>query len=172
MAKTIRKFNEPLAEKIDEAGVRVLAHKLAGYQIQSTAAPQSPSVQPKLTPNLPDALSVLAHGQLKRLFYYRINIECGNGSVEQLVEDIDPIFWEADSKSVAIAFEQHCLDLEERYFAQCQQQLQSLKHCIRLRKKDIANLRQGRYPNLLPDFGRHYEHPIFEEDDRWIIEGR
>ena len=37
MAKTIRKFNESLSDKIDEAGMRVFAHKLAGHEISSTA---------------------------------------------------------------------------------------------------------------------------------------
>ena len=43
MAKTIRKFNEALSEKIDEAGIRVFAHKLAGYEVQSTATTQNVS---------------------------------------------------------------------------------------------------------------------------------
>jgi hypothetical protein len=43
MAKTIRKFNEALSEKIDEAGIRVFAHKLAGYEVKSTATAQNSS---------------------------------------------------------------------------------------------------------------------------------
>jgi hypothetical protein len=134
--------------------------------IVEEASPRSK--QPKLATSSLD-LSVLAHGQLKRLFYYRINIECGNGSVEQLVEDIDPIFWQADSKSVAIAFEQHSLELEERYLVQSQQQLQSVKRSIRLRKKYLSELVEGQAPQLLPDFARYYPVRIFEQDDRCIL---
>lgn len=171
MAKTIRKFNEPLSEKIDEAGVRVLAHKLAGYQIQSTAAPRHSYAQPKPTPGF-ESLSTLTHGQLKRLFYYRSNIDDGASTIEELVEDIDPVFWNADIASISLAFEQYCLDLEERALKVSQRGLNLRKRSIRLRKKDIANLQSGKILKLLPDFGKYYEQPMFEQDDRWIIEGR
>jgi hypothetical protein len=162
------KYKPSLLKAFAQAGLRIYLHKLAGFEVKSTAAPQSPSILPKLTPNIPDTLSILTHGQLKRLFYYRINIECGNGSVEQLVEDIDPIFWQADSKSVAIAFEQHCLNLEKDYVEFFDPRLKAAKRAIRLREKYIANLSSGSVAHLVPDFERYYHNPVFKEDDRWL----
>lgn len=46
IAKAIRKFNPDLAEQLDLIGVRTLMHKLAGYEVKSTA------VQPRTTSEL------------------------------------------------------------------------------------------------------------------------
>lgn len=128
--------------------------------------PANPSGQPKLNPSIAD-LSVLTITELKRLFQYRLSIESGSFVAQQLVEDIDPIFWEADFKSVAIAFEQHCLNLEENYVRLIEQDVKTTKRSIRLRKKYIATLSNGLMPSLIPDFGRYYRTAMFEEDDRW-----
>jgi hypothetical protein len=58
MAKTIRKFNESLSDRIDEAGMRVLMHKLAGYQVSSTAQKSEAEVIAA------DSFNTLTSGQL------------------------------------------------------------------------------------------------------------
>jgi hypothetical protein len=148
MAKTIRKFNEPLSEKIDEAGVRVLAHKLAGYEISSTATVEV-LVEPN--PNL-DGLISLGFCRLKALFYYRSAINDGSGDVPQLVQNIDPIYWETDLTTISLAFSKYCLDFEERSLERQKLDLSQQRRKIRDRKKDIANLESGKVLHVFPAF--------------------
>jgi KilA-N domain len=115
-------------------------------------------------------LSGLTSGQLKRLFYFRSSIEDIVGPIDGLVYDIDPTLWAADITSISLAFEQLCLDLEERTLESRKRELAETKRAIRLRKKDIANLQGGKVSRLFPDFGRHYEKPVFESDSLWMIE--
>jgi hypothetical protein len=114
----------------------------------------------------PIDLSALTHGQLKRLFYYRCNIDDGAGEVSELVQHIDPVFWDADITSISVAFERCCLDLEERCLEVQLRNLSESRRAIRLRKKDIANLESGKVSRLLPDFGRYYERPSLAGIDK------
>jgi hypothetical protein len=45
VSRSIRKFNEELADKVAEAGTRVFMHRLAGYQFTSTAVQARPEVE-------------------------------------------------------------------------------------------------------------------------------
>jgi hypothetical protein len=82
MAKTIRKFNESLSDKIDEAGMRVFAHKLAGYRISSTASEPQTSAE---------ALVQLANELLKqdrRTSGIEGTVKIVQGNVEIVQEDV------------------------------------------------------------------------------------
>jgi hypothetical protein len=137
----------------------------------SVVAPQQEAKTVQIYPGMKvEGLSELTFGQLKRLFYFRCNIDDAVGPIKELVADIDPIFWSADITSISIAFEQLCLDLEERCLEKMRQELESRKLAIRLRKKDISSLKDGKISKLLPDFGRHYEQPVVESNIPWMLE--
>jgi KilA-N domain len=115
-------------------------------------------------------LSTLTFGQLKRLFYFRCSIDDTLGPLDGLVYDIDPNLWAADATSISLAYEKLCLEMEERSLEWRKKELAEAKRMIRLRKKDMANLRDGKVSRLFPDFGRHYERPTAEAESLWMIE--
>lgn len=82
MAKTIRKFNSLLSDRIDEAGMRVFAHRLAGYQVSSTASQPQTSAE---------ALVQMANELLtqdRRMNGIERTVKIVQGNVEIVQEDV------------------------------------------------------------------------------------
>jgi hypothetical protein len=82
MAKTIRKFNGLLSDRIDEAGMRVFAHQLAGYRVSSNASQTQTSAE---------ALVQMANELLtqdRRMNGIEGTVKIVQGNVEIVQEDV------------------------------------------------------------------------------------
>lgn len=151
--EVLEKYNTQQLKQFAKLGIRTALHRLAGYQVSEVVTveiidPQKPDL---------DRLILLGFCQLKALFYYRSAINDGFGEVPQLVESIDPIFWDADIALVSLAFCMFALKMEESCLERQKSELALARKTVKQRKKDIANLQSGKVLHVLPAFGDWYQ---------------